>query len=71
MINDEKALNIFCEKYKEKYKGKKMEAGDTEVVVLNNCIMVISISNENHLCITFTPEPFYIDENLDMYEEDE
>lgn len=53
MINEDKALSMFCEKYKEKYKGEKMEAGDTEVVVLNNCIMIISIS----------------DENLDMYEE--
>lgn len=48
MINADKALRMFCEKYAEKYKGEKMEAGDTEVVVLNNCTMIISISEKNH-----------------------
>ncbi len=33
--------------------------------------MIISIPKEDHLSITFTSKPFYINENLDMYEEDE
>ena len=48
-----------------------MEVGDTEVAVLNNCTMIISIPEKNHLSINFTSKPFYINENLDMYEEDE
>lgn len=48
-----------------------MEVGDTEVAVLNNCTMIISIPEKNRLSINFTSKPFYINENLDMYEEDE
>jgi len=33
--------------------------------------MIISIPKEDHLSITFTSKPFYINEKLDMYEEDE
>ena len=71
MINEDKALRMFCEKYAEKHKGQSMEVGDTEVAVLNNCTMIISIPEKNHLSINFTSKPFYIHENLDMYEEDE
>ena len=71
MINEDKALRMFCEKYVEKHKGQSMEVGDTEVAVLNNCTMIISIPEKNHLSIKFTSKPFYINENLDMYEEDE
>ncbi len=71
MINEDKALRMFCEKYAEKHKGQSMEVGDTEVAVLNNCTMIISIPEKNHLSINFTSKPFYINEKLDMYEEDE
>ena len=71
MINEDKALRMFYEKYVEKHKGQSMEVGDTEVVVLNNCTMIISIPEKNRLSINFTSKPFYINENLDMYEEDE
>ena len=71
MINEDKALRMFYEKYVEKHKGQSMEVGDTEVAVLNNCTMIISIPKEDHLSINFTSKPFYINENLDMYEEDE
>ena len=36
MINEDKALRMFYEKYVEKHKGQSMEVGDTEVAVLNN-----------------------------------
>lgn len=66
MINEDKALRMFCEKYAEKHKGQSMEVGDTEVAVLNNCTMIISIPEKNHLSINFTSKPFYINENLDI-----
>ena len=65
MINEDKALRMFYEKYVEKHKGQSMEVGDTEVAVLNNCTMIISIPEKNRLSINFT------NENLDMYEEEE
>ena len=71
MINEDKALRMFYEKYVEKHKGQSMEVGDTEVAVLNNCTMIISIPEKNRLSINFNSKPFYINENLDMYEEDE
>ena len=71
MINEDKALRMFYEKYVEKHKGQSMEVGDTEVAVLNNCTMIISIPEKNRLSINFTSKLFYINENLDMYEEDE
>ena len=71
MINEDKALRMFYEKYVEKHKGQSMEVGDTEVAVLNNCTMIISIPEKNRLSINFPSKPFYINENLDMYEEDE
>ena len=71
MINEDKALRMFYEKYVEKHKGQSMEVGDTEVAVLNNCTMIISIPEKNRLSINFTSKPFYRTENLDMYEEDE
>ena len=71
MINEDKALRMFYEKYVEKHKGQSMEVGDTEVAVFNNCTMIISIPEKNHLSINFASKPFYINENLDMYEEDE
>jgi len=59
-----------------KVRGKTQRAeygsgGGTEVVVLNNCTMIITIPEKNRLSINFTSKPFYINENLDMYEEDE
>ena len=69
MINEDKAFRMFCEKYVEKHKGQSMKVGGTEVAVLNNCTMIISIPEKNRLSINFTSKPFYINENLDMYEE--
>lgn len=58
-------------KVRGKTQRAEYESGGTEVAVLNNCTMIISIPEKNHLSIKFTSKPFYINENLDMYEEDE
>ena len=75
MIDTNEAFNLFCEKYSEKYKNQKMEPGDTEVAVLNNCVMIVELGEGEEagkLKISFSGnEPIFIDDNLDMYVEEE
>lgn len=72
MINTTEAFNLFCKKYSEKYKNQKMEPGDTEVAILNNCTMIVEICEEDKkLKISFSGnEPIFIDDSLDMYVEE-
>ena len=61
MINTTEALNLFCE---------KMEPGDKEVAILNNCTMIIELTQDKELKISFSGnEPIFINDNLDMYVE--
>lgn len=72
MINVAKALELFHKKYEERYgEEHKLELGETAVVILKNCTMIVMLKDDGTLDIEFTGDkPFVINESLDMYVED-
>ncbi len=72
MINTGKALKLFEEKFKRIYgKDDKLEPGDEFAVVLDNCVMFITVGYDKNIKISFIPDVIKINESLDIYAEED
>lgn len=68
MINTGKAVDLFTKEFKRIYgENEKLEPGDEFAVVLDNCVMLITVDNERNVKISFTPDVIKINESLDIY----
>ena len=71
MINTITALNLFMQKFKEKYGDNyKLEENKCCIAVFNNCILTMTIDEETKkMNLTFDGgQPIFINEKLDIYE---
>lgn len=71
MINTITALNLFIQKFKEKYGDDyEPEKNERYIAVFNNCILTMTIDEENQKTnLTFDGgQPIFINEELDIYE---
>lgn len=68
MIDTGEALNLFAKECKRIYGADfKLEPGDELAVVLNNCVMRVSVNQTKEVKISLTPDVIKIDECLDFY----
>lgn len=71
VIDTMTAIKMFTEKFKEQYgKEEKMESGDKEVAVFDNCTMIVSKNENNEVTTSFIGgKPLEIDAKLDLFVE--
>lgn len=68
MINTGEALELFARECGRTYgEDFKLETGDIFAVVLNNCVMFITVNNDKNIKVFTAPDVIKINESLDIY----